>query len=137
MSSTARTVKKRPTASRRARSSGRAEKLSLLPQLAQVFNAKLDPNVVLQMVLGEAVKIMRANSGSLCLVNPNSNELEIEVAIGLPPGAKELKLAIGEGITGWVALHGRAARVGDVSKDARYVAVRQQVRSELAVPIEI
>jgi signal transduction histidine kinase len=120
-----------------ARTSKRVEKLGLLPQLAQIFNAKLDPRVVLELVLIEAVKTMRATSGSLCLINPNEGVLEIEVAMGLPPEARKLKLPIGQGITGWVALHGRPARVADVTKDPRYVPVRRGVRSELAVPLEI
>ena len=122
---------------RAPRKSKRVEKLGLLPQLAQIFNAKLDPHVVLELVLVEAVKRMRATSGSLCLINPNTNVLEIEVAIGLPPDAEKLRLSLGQGITGWVALHGKPARVGDVAKDARYVPVRDHVRSELAVPLEI
>lgn len=120
-----------------ARKSKREEKLDLLPQLAQIFNAKLDPHIVLELVLVEAVKIMRATSGSLCLINPNDEVLEIEVSIGLPPQAKKLRLPIGQGITGWVAMHGKPARVADVSKDPRYVQVRTKVRSELAIPLEI
>lgn len=120
-----------------ARNSKRVEKLGLLPQLAQIFNAKLDPHVVLEMVLVEAVKIMRATCGSLCLINPNDGVLEIEVSIGLPQEARKLKLPIGQGITGWVALHGRPARVADVTRDPRYIPVHKSVRSELAVPLEI
>jgi len=122
---------------RSPRKSKRVEKLGLLPQIAQIFNARLDPRVVLELVLVEAVKRMRATSGSLCLINPNSDILEIEVAIGLPPEAKKLRLPIGQGITGWVALHGRPARIGNVAKDPRYIPARRGVRSELAVPLEI
>jgi signal transduction histidine kinase len=48
-----------------------------------------------------------------------------------------LKLRVGEGITGWVARHGRSARSGDVTQDKRYVSVRRDIRSELAVPLEV
>ena len=48
-----------------------------------------------------------------------------------------MKLRVGEGITGWVARHGKPARVGDVTQDPRYVCVRRDVRSELAVPLEV
>ena len=40
--------------------------------------------------------------------------LTIEAAHGLPEDAAQLKLRLGEGITGWVARHGQPARVGDV-----------------------
>src|SRR5207247_8434717 len=46
-------------------------------------------------------------------------------------------LRIGQGITGWVARTGEPARVGDVTRDPRYVMLRPEVRSELAVPLEV
>ncbi|MEI6357543.1 MAG: GAF domain-containing protein, partial [Verrucomicrobiota bacterium] len=91
----------------------------------------------LQLVLREAVGLMRANSGSVCLVNPTTGFLELEAAHGLPPDAPALKLRVGEGITGWVARTGRPARVGDVSKDKRYFGLRPGIRSELAVPLRV
>jgi signal transduction histidine kinase len=59
------------------------------------------------------------------------------VSHGLPPNALQLRLRLGEGITGWVARAGKPARVGDVSKDPRYIMVQPNVRSELAVPLEV
>jgi len=46
-------------------------------------------------------------------------------------------LRIGEGVTGWVARHGKPARVGDATQDSRYIAARRGVKSELAVPLEV
>ncbi len=48
-----------------------------------------------------------------------------------------LKLRPGEGLTGWVAQTGKPARVGDVTQDKRYIMLRPEVRSELAVPLEV
>src|SRR5579862_3761181 len=90
-----------------------------------------------QLIVSEAVRLMRASSGSVVLINPTSSFLEIHAAQGLPSSAARLQLRPGEGITGWVARHGKPARVGDVTKDARYVAARSGVRSELAVPLEV
>jgi signal transduction histidine kinase len=70
------------------------------------------------------------------LINPNGL-LEIQASTGLPPDASELKLRVGQGITGWVARAGKPARVGDVQQDPRYVMLRGDVRSELAVPLEV
>jgi signal transduction histidine kinase len=49
--------------------------------------------------------------------------------------ARQLKLAIGRGVTGWVAKTGKPLRVPDVTADTRYVSVRPDIRSELAVPL--
>ncbi len=42
---------------------------------------------------------------------------------------------VGVGVTGWVAEHGESARIGDVLSDPRYFAMRQDIHSELCVPL--
>ena len=113
------------------------ERLKLLHQVGQVIHSTLDPQQALQLIVSEAVRVMRASSGSAALINPTTGFLEIQAAIDLPAKASELKLRVGEGITGWVARHGKPARVGDVTQDKRYVALRSTARSELAVPLEV
>jgi signal transduction histidine kinase len=102
-----------------------------------VIHSTLDPQEALQLILKEAVRLMRAASGSMVLINPTNGLLEIHASHGLPAAAAQLKLRVGEGLTGWVARTGKPARVGDVSQDARYIMVRPEVRSELAVPLEV
>ncbi len=115
----------------------RYERINLLYQVGKVIHSTLEPREALRLVLGEAVRITRASSGSIALVNPTTGFLEIEASYGLPKKASRLRLRLGEGITGWVARTGRAARADDVSQDPRYVAARTNVRSELAVPLEV
>jgi signal transduction histidine kinase len=71
------------------------------------------------------------------LINPTTGFLEIQASQGLPAEAAQLKLKVGEGITGWVARTGKAARIGNVSADPRYIMVERKVCSELAVPLEV
>ncbi|MDB6066859.1 MAG: phospho-acceptor protein [Pedosphaera sp.] len=115
----------------------RHARLDLLYQVGNVIHSTLDPQEALQLILDQAVRVMRASSGSVVLINPNSGFLEIHAFMGLPPNAAELKLKVGEGITGWVAAKGLPARCGDVAKDPRYIQLRQNVRSELAVPLVV
>ena len=115
----------------------RYDRLNLLYQVGNVIHSTLDAQEALQLILDQAVRLMRASSGSAVLVNPTNDLLEIHAAAGLPASAADLKLRIGEGITGWVARTGKPARVGDVAKDRRYVMLRPEVRSELAVPLEV
>ena len=112
-------------------------RLNLLYQVGNVIHSTLDPQEALQLIVGEAVRLMRAASGSLVLINPTTGFLEILASRGLPASAADLKLRVGEGITGWVARTGKPARVGDVTRDPRYIMVRRDVRSELAVPLEV
>ncbi|HLX70379.1 MAG TPA: GAF domain-containing protein, partial [Verrucomicrobiae bacterium] len=115
----------------------RYERLNLLYNVSNVIHSTLEPQEALQLILSEAVGMMRASSGSVVLINPTTNFLEIQASKGLPENAAELKLRVGEGITGWVARVGRPARVGDVAKDPRYIMLQRNVRSELAVPLEV
>ena len=113
------------------------ERLSLLYQVSNVIHSTLDSQEALQLIVSEAVRVMRASSGSLVLINPTTNFLEIHAAQNLSSAARKIKLRVGEGVTGWVARYGKSARVGDVAQDKRYVSVRGGVCSELAVPLEV
>jgi signal transduction histidine kinase len=115
----------------------RYERLQLLYQVSNVIHSTLEPQEALQLIVSEAVRLMHASSGSVVLINPTSDFLEIHASQNLPAAATRLKLRVGEGITGWVARTGKPARVGDVTQDPRYVMARRSVRSELAVPLEV
>ena len=115
----------------------RYDRLNVLYQVGSVIHSTLEPQEALQLIVDQAVGLMRAASGSAVLINPTNGLLEIHAARGLPANAGELKLRVGEGITGWVARTGKPARVGDVQTDPRYVPLRSGVQSELAVPLEV
>jgi signal transduction histidine kinase len=112
-------------------------RLSLLYQVSNVIHSTLESQEALHLIVSEAVRVMNGSSGSLALINPTTSFLEIHAAQNLSSAARKLKLRVGEGITGWVARHGKPARIGDVTQDKRYVSVRRDVRSELAVPLEV
>jgi signal transduction histidine kinase len=115
----------------------RYERLKLLYQVGGVIHSSLEPARALTLIVREAARLMEASSCSVVLVNPTNGFLEIQASQGLPDKADALKLRIGEGLTGWVAQTGKPARVGDVTKDKRYIMLRPEVRSELAVPLEV
>ena len=115
----------------------RYARLNRLYQVSKVIHSRLDPQKALQLILREAIRLMRASSGSAVLINPTNGFLEIQASQGLPPHAAELKLRVGEGVTGWVARTGKPARVGNVKDDPRYIMVERKVCSELAVPLEV
>jgi signal transduction histidine kinase len=115
----------------------RYDRLSLLYHVGNVIHSTLDAQQALQLIANEAVRLMGASSGSVVLINPTTGFLDIHASEGLPPKAADLKLRVGEGITGWVARTGQAARVADVRHDPRYIMLRENVRSELAVPLEV
>ena len=94
-----------------------------------------DPKAALNAILDEILALVPATSGSINLINPDSRMLEMEVLRGLPERSKQLQLSLGEGVTGWVALHGRPMLVPDVRVEPHYVPVSESVMSEIAVPM--
>jgi signal transduction histidine kinase len=94
-----------------------------------------EPREALESILAAIAETFGAGSGSIALVDPDSGRLVIEVQVGLPSDYAEVNLRLGQGITGWVAFHGRAQLVKDVSADTRYVRVRPSVQAEMAVPM--
>jgi len=115
----------------------RYERLKSLYHVGTIIHSTLEPQPALLLIVREAARLMNASSCSVVLMNPTTGFLEIQAAQGLPEKAGDLKLRPGEGLTGWVAQAHKAARVGDVTKDRRYIMLRSEVRSELAVPLEV
>jgi signal transduction histidine kinase len=94
-----------------------------------------DPREALEAMLALIIETFEAASGSISLVDPDTGRLEIEVQTGLPADYHDVSLRLGQGITGWVAFHGRPQLIKDVTADTRYVRVRPTVRSEMAAPM--
>jgi signal transduction histidine kinase len=115
----------------------RYARLSQLYHVSNVIHSTLDPQEALQLILNEALQLTHATSGSVVLINPTTELLEILASRGLPESARQLKLRVGEGLTGWVARHGKPVRVGRVQADPRYLMLLPEIQSELAVPLEV
>ena len=110
--------------------------LPVLYRIASVGAQTDDPRAALQIILREIAEVFHATCGSIALLSPDTGRLEIEIEQGLPPDSADLGLRLGQGITGWVAFHGRAQLVPDVSADPRYIRLRADVRCEMAAPME-
>jgi signal transduction histidine kinase len=106
-----------------------------LYRISSLVSKTDDPQEALELIMDEIVEVLGATSASIALINPDNNSLEIEVYRGLPSFSQELQLQLGQGVTGWVAFHGTPLLVKDVRKDARYVPVKDTIRSEMAVPM--
>lgn len=114
----------------------RLERLEVLYKISNIINTTLDPEQVLRLLLQEVVRVSNATSGSIAMIDHKRGILNIETAINIPPRIwKRLKLELGVGVTGYVAWSGKPLRVNDVRRDPRYVQVRSDVRSEMALPM--
>jgi signal transduction histidine kinase len=111
-------------------------KLKLLYGISRVITSTMEPQEILKFLLKEAVRIMKATSGSILLIEPKTHLLKVEVAQKISQRKiRSLGLKIGQGVTGWVAKTGRPLLVSDVTKEPKYIQVDKRIRSELAVPL--
>lgn len=115
----------------------RYARLKLLYESGQAIHATLASEKALQIALEEAMRGVRAASGSVRLLNPTTGLLEVHAAKNLPADVCESKLHLGEDLAGWVARTGKPAHVGDTLKDPRCVRPSPKICSILALPLEV
>ena len=116
----------------------RYERLKLLYQVGNVIHSTLEPQEALQLIVSEAVRLMRASSGSVVLINPTTGFLEIHASKALPASGAEPEIARRRRHhrLGGAHRESRARRRRDPGRRATSM-VRRDVRSELAVPLEV
>jgi len=112
------------------------EVLATLAEIGEQVNASLDLDEVLARAAVLIKKHIDYELFGVLMVDGDGAYLTHRFAIGYPPGlAENLKIPIGQGITGTAARTGHPVRVSDVSQDPRYINAIDSVRSELAVPL--
>jgi signal transduction histidine kinase len=118
-----------------AMSSDDMKDLAVLYQIASLATRPVTALDAQQEVFTSIMAAFAADSGSLALINPNSGRLEIAIHQGLPEELGDFALRPGQGVTGWVALHGKPLLVSDVAAEPRYIAARPGVQCEMAAPL--
>jgi Nif-specific regulatory protein len=111
-------------------------KLEALNNILLSLNHSDAPEQMLNYLIDNCIKITRATSGSIMLINSAEKVLDIKVTRGLSKGtSKKIKLKVGEGITGRVAKTGTPILANNVEKVKYYIRIRNDLKSELAVPL--
>jgi len=109
--------------------------LDVVSNLTSLMNQTENSQLLLERFLEECIIITQADSGSIMLLEDNQEYLNAIVAIGLDKNSAGMRLKIGEGITGWVAKHKKARIIDDAYTEQDYVRVRNDLVSEIAVPM--
>jgi len=105
--------------------------IETLYALASLATTASDARSAQSSILATIMASFPTDSGSLSLLSPESGRLEISAQMGLPPETGDFALRPGQGITGWVALHGKPLLAADVSHEPRYIAARAGVCCEM------
>src|ERR1700730_8830895 len=113
-----------------------AEVLATLTEIGEEVNASLDLDEVLAHTAVLIKRHIDYEYFGVLMVDGDSTYLVHRFAIGYPPGlAENLRVPVGQGITGTAASTGQPVLVFDTSQDPRYINAIENVRSELAVPL--
>src|SRR6266704_1296126 len=113
-----------------------AEVLSTLAEIGEEVNSSLDLDEVLARTAALIKRHIDYEIFGVLMIEGDGSYLRHRFAIGYPRElADNLRIPMGQGITGTAAATGHSVRVSDTSKDARYINAIDSVRSELAVPL--
>ena len=113
-----------------------AEVLATLTEIGEGVNSSLDLDEVLARTAALIKRHIDYEIFGVLMVEGGGAYLKHYFSIGYPRELVDnLRVPIGQGITGTAAATGHPVRVSDTSKDDRYIAAIENVRSELAVPL--
>jgi diguanylate cyclase (GGDEF)-like protein len=120
----------------------RNRELEVLIEIGKALTSTLDLEDVLNLIMDQLSRLLKAQAWSLLLRDAESGELAFEIAVS--PAAERLKglrLARGQGIAGWVAEHGKPLLIPDVRNDSRFSDTVDRAsafvtRSMVSVPIK-
>ena len=112
------------------------EVLATLAEIGEQVNASLDLDEVLARAAALIKRHIDYEIFGVLMIEGDGSYLRHRFAIGYPRElAENLRIPMGQGITGTAAANGHSVRVSDTSKDPRYINAIDSVRSELAVPL--
>lgn len=111
------------------------DELQVLFEAAKAVSGTLDLRTVLDSLVSVACRAFGYENGALLMVDAATGELVVEAAYGYERPLVGVRVAVGTGISGWVARTGSPLMVDDVSADPRYYQADDRTRSEMAVPL--
>ena len=111
-----------------------AEAFETLAEIGREVASVLDLDELFTRIAQLTKRVIDYRTFGILLVN-DDNELEMKLAVKYGEKVDVPRVALGEGLVGYAALHREAVLVPDVSQDPRYINLVPDVRSELAIPM--
>jgi signal transduction histidine kinase len=110
-------------------------------EISQQLNSTLDHATLLRRIIAASMELTTAEAASILLIDPATGELRFEQTSNMDDSEMNSIVVPLEGsIAGWVAVHGEARVIEDVSQEPRFFssvddAIDFQTRNILAVPM--
>lgn len=111
--------------------------LGVLCEVTEKLLDERNPRAALRHLTDAALSLLPADHASVRLCSRDGG-LEVGARSGVGCERPPLSFRRGQGLLGWVAQHGRAARIGDSRRDPRFIEHHERgyaVGSVLAVPV--
>jgi len=129
----------------RKREEQRATELNALYRATKPLTESLKPEIIAQNLIDSLEDLIGYKSSGVAVFDEITEQI-IPLAVsrkGITEEAhqdkinyiRNLKIKVGQGIVGWVIQNRAPVRLGDVSKDARYIPVYENIQSLLCVPL--
>jgi phosphoserine phosphatase RsbU/P len=109
--------------------------LETLAEIAREFAAILNLDELLTRIANLTRRVIDYRTFGILLLNDETSELEMKVAVRYGDRVSMPRVKLGNGLTGYAALHKQTVLVPDVSVDERYIKLVDDARSELVIPL--
>lgn len=101
----------------------RSDTMDTLMEIARTLASPRDISEILEQIMLQVSRLLNPKAWSLLLRDDESGELEFAVVVSeVAEKLKGVKVPCGHGVVGWVAEHGEALIIPDVSVDERFAA---------------
>ncbi|MEI7639923.1 MAG: HD domain-containing phosphohydrolase [bacterium] len=120
----------------------RVHLLENIMEISQKINSTINLNSLLDKIIEISTTQLKAEAGSILLLEEGGNELVFQTVTGSKKGElKEIRIPVGEGIAGWVIREDKILIVEDAQRDPRFYKKMDQkldfvTHSVIAVPLK-
>lgn len=95
--------------------------LEILQEVTRIANSTLDLDETLEKIIQVIKNKMHMDACAIYLINESDGLLHLKASMGLPEKAMHINLAMGQGVTGWVAQQGTSLALSEAMQDPRFV----------------
>ena len=95
------------------------ENMGRLLEVGRLLSSTLELPELLHAIMPLAARVVDADRASLFLVDPDTEELYFDVALGLDPEVAKIRLKMGQGIAGTVAKSKKPVVINDHFVDGK------------------
>ena len=95
--------------------------LEILQEVTRIANSTLDLDETLEKIIQVIKNKMHMDACAIYLINESGGLLHLKASMGLPEKAMHINLAMGQGVTGWVAQQGTSLALSEAMQDPRFV----------------